>query len=393
MPKLSVETVPVEGRRVLLRVDFNVPLTEDGKIGSDSRLRAALPTIRLLLQRGAKVVVASHLGKAKGRPEPKYSLAIIAPRLEKLLGTPVVFASDCVGDPARAAIDGAPAGAVVLLENLRFHAGEEANDPAFCRELAALADVYVNDAFGTAHRTHASITGVAQLFSQPAAGLLMEKEIEYLSRLICNPDHPYVAVIGGSKVSNKSGVIANLLPKIDRLLLGGGCCFNFLKARGLEIGRSLVEPGLMEQSLKLASSPKLSLPRDLVVSSSLEDEAGAAVTSVTDVRANQMGLDIGPQTRSDFRGIILSARTVVWAGPMGAFEKPAFAGGTEAVAEAMATATALGATTVVGGGDTVAALDRFGLTDRVSHVSTGGGASLEFLEGKVLPGVAALADA
>lgn len=392
MAKLTVRNLDVDGRRVFVRVDFNVPLAANGAISDDSRIRASLPTIRYLLERGATVILASHLGKAKGKPDPRFSLKPAADRLAELIGQPVTFVQDCIGPAARQAVAAARTGSILLLENLRFHPGETANDPAFCRELARLADAYVNDAFGTAHRAHASTAGMAALFSRPAAGLLMEREITFLSQVLASPARPYVAVIGGAKVSDKAGVIRNLLPKLDALLVGGGAAFNFLKARGLEIGRSLWEPELLDDVRRLLDDARLRLPADIVVAGSPDAETGAVVPAGR-IPADLAGYDVGPQTRSEYIREIAGARTIVWAGPLGVFENPAFAAGTESTARAMAAATAAGATTVVGGGDTVAALTRFGLRDSMTHVSTGGGASLEFLEGRVLPGVAALADA
>lgn len=393
MAKLSVRALPFKGKRVFLRVDFNVPFKDDGTIRSDARIRAALPTIRLLIDGGAAVVCASHLGKAKGKPDPRFSLRPVATRLGELLGRPVEFAPDCIGPEVEKLAAGLGPGALLLLENLRFHPGETANDPAFARSLAALAELYVNDAFGAAHRAHASTEGLAHLFKQPAAGLLMETEIDYLGRVLAAPARPYVAVIGGSKVSDKAGVIANLLPRVDRLLVGGGVAFNFLKARGQTIGRSLWEPELAEQVKPLADDTKLAVPVDFVVAPGIDNPGAATIAPAEALPPDLMGLDIGPQTARQFAELVRSARTVVWAGPMGVFEQDAFARGTQAVAEAMAAATAAGAVTVVGGGDTGAALARFGFADKVSHVSTGGGACLEFLEGKTLPGVAALAEA
>lgn len=393
MAKLSVRALPFKGKRVFLRVDFNVPFKDDGTIRSDARIRAALPTIRLLIDGGAVVVCASHLGKAKGKPDPRFSLRPVATRLGELLGRPVEFAPDCIGPEVEKLAAGLGPGALLLLENLRFHPGETANDPAFARSLAALAELYVNDAFGAAHRAHASTEGLAHLFRQPAAGLLMETEIDYLGRVLAAPARPYVAVIGGSKVSDKAGVIANLLPRVDRLLVGGGVAFNFLKARGQTIGRSLWEPELAEQVKPLADDTKLAVPVDFVVAPGIDNPGAATIAPAEALPPDLMGLDIGPQTARQFAELVRSARTVVWAGPMGVFEQDAFARGTQAVAEAMAAATAAGAVTVVGGGDTGAALARFGFADKVSHVSTGGGACLEFLEGKTLPGVAALAEA
>lgn len=392
MNKLSVRGVDVQGKRVFVRVDFNVPFAEDGRIRSDARIRAALPTVNLLLDRGATVILASHLGKAKGKPDDKFTLRPVATRLQDLLGRPVTFLGDCVGAKVKLAVTQARPGAVVLLENLRFHSGETDNDAAFAQELASLADVYVDDAFGSAHRAHASTAGMAPFFKQPCAGLLMEREIDYLSRVTESPTEPYVAIIGGSKVSDKAGVIANLLPKVDRLLVGGGVAFNFIKARGLGIGRSIWEPELQTQVLAMAADPKIVVPVDFVVAPGVDAGTEASVVPASAMPADQMGLDIGPATRELFGAALQDARTVVWAGPMGVFEREAFAGGSDAIGHALAEATGRGAVTVVGGGDTGAALARCGLTDNVSHVSTGGGACLEFLEGRTLPGIAALAD-
>jgi len=392
MAKLSVRALPCRGKRVFLRVDFNVPFKDDGTIRSDARIRAALPTIRLLLDGGAAVVCASHLGKAKGKPDARFSLGPVAARLGELLGRPVGFAPDCIGPEAARLAAGLAPGAVLLLENLRFHPGETANDPAFARSLAALAELYVNDAFGAAHRAHASTEGMAHLFEQPAAGLLMETEIGYLGRVMAAPARPYVAVIGGSKVSDKAGVIKNLLPRVDHVILGGGAAFNFLKARGVAIGKSLWEPDLAEQLRPLAGDPKLVLPTDVVVAPAIDAGADAKIVPVDGIPDGQMGLDIGPDSSRRFAEVLATAKTVVWAGPMGVFERDAFAEGTRAVAQAIAGATDRGACTVAGGGDTGAALAKFGYAQKMSHVSTGGGASLELLEGKALPGIAALAD-
>jgi phosphoglycerate kinase len=392
MNKLTVRDLDVRGKRVFLRVDFNVPLTESGAIRDDARIRATLPTIRYLLEHGAAVICASHLGKPKAAPDPGLSLKPVAERLSELLSRPVRFAPDCVGPEAKAAAGRAGPGSVVLLENLRFHKGETENDAQFAGELAGLADLYVDDAFGAAHRAHASTAGMAAFFKQPAAGLLMAEEIDYLSRVTESPTRPYTAVIGGSKVSDKAGVIGNLLPKVDRLLLGGGVAFNFLVNRGFSVGRSLYDPDLADEVRKLGDSPKLALPVDVVVAPSPDDEAQARVAAVDAIPADEMGLDIGPRTTVEFRDLLARARTIVWAGPMGVFEHDAFARGTKGIAEAMADATAGGAVTVVGGGDTGAALGRFGLSGKVSHVSTGGGACLEFLEGRTLPGLASLKD-
>jgi len=393
MEKLTVRDLAVQNKRVFVRVDFNVPLAaETLEIQDDTRIRAALPTIQHLLDNGAVVVLASHLGKAKGKADYRYSLRSVARHLGDLLGRPVAFAASCVGPEARILVSRAAPGSVVLLENLRFHPGETANDPYFATRLADLADLYVNDAFGVAHRAHASTTALAGLFKQPAAGLLMEKEIACLSRVTESPEHPYFAVIGGAKVSDKAGVIENLLARVDRLLLGGGTAFGFIASLGFSIGRSLCEPEMLPTIKKLEDSPALMLPTDVVAASGPDDEAGARVVPVEMIPENTMGLDIGPKTIVRFCGALAQARTVVWAGPMGVFEREPFCQGTRAIARAVAEATSRGATTVVGGGDTVAALARFDLSDQVSHVSTGGSACLVFLEGKTLPGIAALAD-
>jgi phosphoglycerate kinase len=393
MAKLSVRALPVQGKRVFLRVDFNVPFKDDGTVRSDARIRAALPTIRYLLDAGASVICASHLGKAKGKPDPKLSLRPVAERLAMLLEQPVNLAPDCVGPAVEALARALAPGRVLLLENLRFNPGETGNDPDFARSLAALADLYVDDAFGAAHRAHASIEALPRLFERPAAGLLLERELDYLGRVLESPSRPYVALIGGSKVSDKAGVIANLLPRVDRLLVGGGAAFNFLAARGLTIGRSIWEPELAEKVKPNAGNPKLLLPSDFTAASGIDDVDKAHTVAADAIPPEEMGLDIGPATTAAFAAVVRTAHTVVWAGPMGVFEKDAFARGTETVGKAVAEATAAGAVTVVGGGDTGAALARFGLADKVSHVSTGGGACLEFLEGRVLPGIAALADA
>lgn len=392
MKKLSVRSLEVRDRRVFVRVDFNVPLDSDGAITSDVRIRASLPTINLLLERGATVILASHLGKPKGKRCAELSLKPVAVRLEQLLAREVLFAPDCVGPAIERLVMDAPDGSVILLENLRFHAGEEQNTPEFGHQLARLADAYVNDAFGTAHRAHASTSAVAGLFEKPAAGLLLGREVEFLSRVIEQPTSPFVAVIGGAKVSDKTGVISNLLTRVDQLLIGGGVSFSFLRARGASIGRSLHEPDLVEAAGRLAADPKLVLPVDIVAARDTGDADGAHVVPADRIPDDEMGLDIGPTTAANYSDAISRARTVVWAGPMGVFEEDAFASGSEAVARAIAAATSRGATTVVGGGDTVACLAKWQLTGSVSHVSTGGGACLEFLEGRRLPGIEALAD-
>lgn len=391
MPKLSVQALPVKGKRVFVRVDFNCPLQEQGEITDDTRIRASLPTIELLLEMGATVVLGSHLGKPRGKPDKKFSLKPVAERLEQLVGRKVYFAPDCVGFEVVRFLKDVPAQGLVLLENLRFHPGEEKNSAEFARALASLVDLYCNDAFGTAHRAHASTAGMARFFSQPCAGLLMEKELAYLSPLLGNPARPFVVIIGGAKVSDKAGVIKNLLPKVDRLLLGGGVAFSFLLARGLAIGRSICEPDLLKEVGGLKDDQRLVVPVDVVVAKGAEAPEGRNVR-VEEIGIDDIGLDIGKETADLFSEIIAGAKTVVWAGPMGMFEKEPFFKGTFAVARAMARATALGATTIIGGGDTGASVKKAGLDKRMSHISTGGGATLEFLEGKELPGIAVLAE-
>ncbi|MDQ7040681.1 MAG: phosphoglycerate kinase [Rhodothermus sp.] len=395
--KLTIDDLDLKGKRVLVRVDFNVPLKENEQgnliVADDTRIREALPTIRALMQAGAKVILMSHLGRPKGQPDPKYSLAPVARRLEELLGVRVRFVSNIVGELVRQAIHSMPEGGVLLLENTRFHPGETKNDPELARQLAELADVYVNDAFGSAHRAHASTEGVAHYVKQAAMGYLMKREVAYLSRLLDQPEHPFVAILGGAKVSDKIGVIRNLLPRVDRLLIGGAMSYTFLKALGHGVGASRVEADRLEEARQLyeEADGKILLPADHVVAPAFSNEAPAQVVE-GDIPDGLMGLDIGPKTVEQYRAEILQARTVVWNGPMGVFEMSRFAKGTFAIAEALAEATDRGALTVVGGGDSVAAITQAGYADRVSHVSTGGGAMLEFLEGKELPGLAALTD-
>ena len=393
--KLSITDLELSGRKVFVRVDFNVPI-KHGVIGDDTRVRAALPTIQYALERGATVVLASHLGRPKGKPAPEYSLKPVAGRLSELLGRPVVFAEDCVGPEAAAAVAEAHAGGkVALLENVRFHAGEEQNDPAFAARLAEPVDLYVNDAFGSAHRAHASVEGIVRAIGRGAAGLLMEKELRYLGGAIERPERPFVAILGGAKVSDKIEVIENLLNKVDALLIGGAMAYTFFRSRDVPVGRSLVEEDRLASAAEVTDRARergvrLELPVDHVVAPKLEAGAPAETLDVGDAAiGDRMGLDIGPKTAARYADIVQGAKTVVWNGPMGVFEIPAFAAGTEAVARAVA---AVDGTTVIGGGDSIAAVNAIGVADRITHISTGGGASLEFLGGRVLPGVAALTD-
>jgi phosphoglycerate kinase len=391
----SIDDLQLSGKRVLVRVDFNVPQDETGAITDDIRIRESLPTIQKILSEGGKLVLMSHLGRPKGKRNEKYSLRPAGERLAQLLGKPVQCAPDCIGDEVVSMVAQMQAGEVVLLENLRFYNEEEANDAEFSRKLAALGDVYVNDAFGTAHRAHASTHGVAQHIPTRAAGYLMLKELKYLGDAVAKPMRPFTAILGGSKISGKIDVIQNLLGKCDTILIGGGMIFTFYKAMGQEIGDSLVEEDRIElarQILEAAkkSNVRLLLPTDAVVADAFDNNAQRKTVGVDVIERGWRGLDIGPNTITLFREEILKSKTVIWNGPMGVFEMSNFAAGTEAVAQALAEATKHGATTIVGGGDSAAAIAQFGLEKAVSHVSTGGGASLEFLEGKTLPGVAAL---
>jgi phosphoglycerate kinase len=383
----------VRGKRALVRVDFNVPLDESGAVSDDTRIRAALPTIEALAARGARVVLLSHLGRPKGgKPEPKYSLAPVAKRLGELTSRLVRFVAALDGDDAVAATRELKDGEILLLENTRFSAGEEKNDDALARSLARLGDLYVNDAFGAAHRAHSSTAGVTKFLHPAVAGLLMEKELEYLGAALSNPERPFIAILGGAKISGKIDVIEALLPKVDGLLIGGAMANTFYKAMGLETGTSLVEADRVELAKSLVDRAKfrLTLPHDAVVAPSLEQASHAHAVRRDAIPPNEAMFDIGPDTMQSYARAIATARTILWNGPMGVFETPPFDAGTRAVAQAMADATGKGATTIVGGGDSAAAVAEAGLEGRMSHVSTGGGASLEFLEGKPLPGVEAL---
>lgn len=398
MNKLSIDKVDLKGKRVLVRVDFNVPLDEDQNITDDIRIKSALPTIEKIITDGGKVILMSHLGRPKGEVKPEFSLKPVADRLSELLGKEVKFASDCIGDEVEKLADSLKEGEVLLLENLRFHKEETSNDPEFAKELAKLGDVYVNDAFGSAHRAHASTEGVTKYFDICAAGYLMQKELDYLDGAIANPKRPFTAILGGAKISGKIDVIDSLMDKVDTLIIGGGMAYTFIKAMGYEIGSSLLEKeklDLAAQMLKSFESEtvKVLLPVDVIVVSEFSNDSPAEVVDIDMIPADKMGLDIGPKTRAIFAEEIINSKTVVWNGPMGVFEFDNFAHGTNAVANALVRATENGAITIIGGGDSAAAIKKAGLEDKVSHVSTGGGASLEFLEGKTLPGVAALTDA
>ncbi len=391
MQKKSIKDIDVKSKRVLVRVDFNVPM-EGGQVTDDRRIRAALPTIQYLLDHGAGVILMSHLGRPKGGPDPKYSMGPVAAKLQELLGRPVKKLDDCVGPEVEAACKAMQPGQVILLENTRFYKEEEKNDPAFAAKLAALGEVYVNDAFGSAHRAHASTEGVTHTLRPAVSGFLMEKELAYLGLALANPAHPFLAIMGGAKISDKIAVIENLLSKVDSLLIGGGMANTFFVAQGYGVGKSLVEGEAVETAKKLLAehSDKLVLPVDCVVANEFKAEAESKVVPVDEVPADWMILDIGPATIAHFANRLAAAKTVVWNGPMGVFEMPRFAEGTFAVAKALAGLK--DATTIIGGGDSAAAAEESGLADQMSHISTGGGASLEFLEGRVLPGVAALDD-
>ena len=393
MNKKTIRDLSFKGKRVFVRVDYNVPMDKAGKITDDTRISATLPTLRYLLEQGASLILGAHFGRPKNGPAPEFSLAPVANHLSSLLGKEVKFASDCVGPIAETAAAALQPGEVLMLENLRFHPEEEKNDPAFAKGLAVLADVAVNDAFGVSHRAHASVEGITK-FLPAVAGFLMEKELDFLGHAVTTPERPYVAIIGGAKVSDKIGVIANLLTKVDSLLIGGGMANTFIAAQGFNVGKSLVEPDKIPLAKELIDQAKtrgvqLLLPTDVVVAEKFAADSAHCVVAASAIGSEEMALDIGPASAAAFAEALNTAKTIVWNGPMGVFEMDAFAKGTELVAQAVAHSQAI---SIVGGGDSVAALEKVGLADQITHISTGGGASLEFLEGKVLPGVAALAD-
>jgi len=395
MNKLTIKELDLRGKRVFIRVDFNVPL-KDGVVTDDTRIRETLPTLKLAIEKGGRLVLASHLGRPKGGPDAKYSVKPAAKKLEELLGKAVAFAADCVGADAEAKSKALKDGDVLVLENVRFHPEEEKNDEAFSKQLAALCDsVFVSDAFGSAHRAHASVVGITKFVSQAAAGLLMEKELVYIEKAMSNPTRPFVAILGGAKVSDKIEVVKNLMRIADAMLIGGGMAYTFLKARGVPIGKSLVEDDKLDLAKKIRADAerknfKLLLPVDHVITPELKAGAPSRVVNAGATPADQMGLDIGPETIETYKAEIAKAKTIVWNGPMGVFEMPAFARGTLEIAKAVAARTAAGATSIIGGGDSVAAVHKAGVADKISHISTGGGASLEFLGGRKLPGVEAL---
>jgi phosphoglycerate kinase len=395
LPKLSIRDLDLHGKRVFIRVDFNVPI-KNGVIEDDTRIRASLPTIQYAIDKGATVILASHLGRPKGKVALEYSLRPVAERLGQLLGRPVVFAEDCIGEKVTRAVEEArKSGAVVLLENLRFHPEEEKNDPKFALALAATADLFVNDAFGAAHRAHASVEGITHHVSRAAAGLLMEEELRYLGHALESPQRPFIAILGGAKVSDKIEVIQNLLKNVDRLIIGGAMAYTFFKSRGIPVGKSLVEDDKLDAARQVEADAKqrgvhVELPVDHVVTEKIDAASPHQVLAIGDPAIGErLGVDIGPATIKAYSALIASAKTVVWNGPMGIFEIDAFASGTNAVADAVAQ---VHGTTIIGGGDSIAAVKKAGIADRITHISTGGGASLEFLGGRTLPGVAALTD-
>jgi phosphoglycerate kinase len=398
MNKLSIDKVDLKNKRVLVRVDFNVPLDENLKVTNDIRIVESLPTIKKIINSDGKAILMSHLGRPKGERKPEFSLKPAAEKLSELLGKDVKLAPDCIGLQTEKIVNEMKPGEVVLLENVRFHKQEEKNDPEFAKQLAKLGDIYVNDAFGSAHRAHASTEGVTKFIDTCAAGYLMQKELDYLGKALAQPKKPYCAILGGAKISGKIDVINNLIDKVDTLIIGGGMAFTFFKAQGKEIGKSLLEEERLDMAKDLlekmkSSKMKFLLPVDVVVASEFKNDSPAETVSVDKIPSDKMGLDIGPETIKLFSDELMKSKTIVWNGPMGVFEMDNFAKGTFAIAKTLADTTENGAITVIGGGDSASAISKAGLEDKVSHVSTGGGASLEFLEGKVLPGVAALTDA
>lgn len=396
MKKLTLTDIQVKDKKVLMRVDFNVPL-KDGVITDDNRIVQALQSINYVVDHGGLLILTSHLGRPDGKPNAEFSLKAVADHLASLVDTKVHFATDCIGDEAKKVIEQANFGEIVLLENVRFHKEETDNDEIFSGQLASHADIFVNDAFGSSHRAHASVAGVTKFMEQSASGFLLEKEIKYLSESVNNPDRPFVAILGGAKVSDKIGVIENLLNKVDTIIIGGGMTYTFYKALGLPIGNSLLEEDKIDLAKELiqkakTAGVKLMLPMDSVVAKEFDNDAEHKVVNDNGIEDGWMALDIGPQSAISYGNVIKMAKTVLWNGPMGVFEMSNFADGTFAVAEALAEATKFGATTIIGGGDSAAAIKKSGLSDQVSHVSTGGGASLEYLEGKELPGVSSLTD-
>lgn len=394
----SLTETDISGKRVLVRADFNVPLNKQGEITDDTRIRAALPTIQDLIQKNAKVILCSHMGRPKGEVKEELRLTPVAERLSQLLGQEVVKCDDCIGDAVKQKVDALANGQVALLENLRFHSEEEANDSEFSQKLAANADVYVNDAFGTAHRAHASTEGVTKHLSPCVGGYLIEKELDYLKNAVENPQRPFAAIIGGSKVSSKIGVIETLIEKCDKLIIGGGMIFTFFKARGMSVGNSLVENDKLELAKSLEEKAKakgveLLFPTDVIIADNFAEDANIQTVTVENIPSGWMGLDIGPKSVEAFKEALAECKGIIWNGPMGVFEMEAFAKGTEAIARTLAELTDNGAITIIGGGDSVAAVEKVGVADKMSHISTGGGASLELLEGKELPGIVALNDA
>jgi phosphoglycerate kinase len=397
MKKLSVRDCDVAGKRVLMRVDFNVPFDRDRNITDDTRIIAVLPTIENIVGRGGRLILMSHLGRPRGKRDEQQSLAPVAFRLGSLISSPVKFVRDCIGDEVKHKVSQLRDGEVLVLENLRFYPGEEANDPAFARELASLGDIYVNDAFGAAHRAHASTVGVGEHFEVRAAGFLMEKELDALGKALDDPARPFVAILGGAKIKGKINLIQSLLGRVDTLLVGGGMMYTFFKATGLETGKSIVDDEYLSMCKELLGSSKtgrakLILPVDCIVAKEIDESSPTAEVSSADIPEDWAGVDIGPKSIDLFKSSLAGAGTVFWNGPMGVFEKPRFAEGTKEVARAVADATSKGAVSIVGGGDSVAAINLMGIADRFTHISTGGGASLEFMEGRSLPGVVTLCD-